>query len=689
MRRRQGSKGQGVIVKVFLNESVTGERVAPSLQEVVGLLKARLHMDNPQKQFLAVKLIEQVMTDCSAVLGLYQSDILQAVAVVMNTPAKPGTDAGRRARQAAMELLRKYGQAGTSAVRAVRSEARPVAAMTGYAGPPPYGFPPPGGPPMPGMVYQYPPGYPPAAGAFGPGAGVNMERQSVIDEVRQLIEKARSNTELLSDMLVNSNSTGDEFETELVKDLANEVRELRELFNAYLEQIGAMEGPDMEQLLVQALEATDMLDGAISLQKVRSGLHDGAIALQKVNSGLNDGAIALQKVNSGLNDGAIALQKVRSDLNDGAIALQKVRSGLNDGAIALQKVRSDLNDGAIASQKVRSGLHDGAIALQKVRSGLNDGAIALQKDVALNQREGSFQQSTAAATPGAPAVNTTPPSADLIGFDDLADALTTSAVLQQPSGHIAGGAPSAAVDPFAAPQSRDPFAPPAPAVQPAAPTGDPFAASVPHDPFAGVVVPAAATAAAAYPYPTPGMAPFPTGLQAGPASGAPVANAQMAPSPVKQSAFANMFAQPGASAAYASLADNTPVGQQFAGPVAAPTNPYMQQLPAQQAYGSTLPASTPSPYPPQFSQPSQFQGPGQAPYVQQYGAVAPPFPGGTYGQQQPTAAAFGAPLVSPNMSNPFHRAGGTMPVTNTAAAVDKEWDMFFADRTGANVAPPK
>jgi hypothetical protein len=100
------------------------------------------------------------MTDCSAVLGLYQSEILQAVAVVMNTPAKPGTDAGRRARQAAIELLRKYGQAGTSAVRAVRNEARPVAAMTGYGVPPPYGFPP-GGPPVPGMMYQYPPGYPP------------------------------------------------------------------------------------------------------------------------------------------------------------------------------------------------------------------------------------------------------------------------------------------------------------------------------------------------------------------------------------------------------------------------------------------------------------------------------------------------------------------------------------------------
>jgi len=37
------------------------------LQEVVGLLKARLRMDNPQKQYLAVMLVEQVgrMADLS------------------------------------------------------------------------------------------------------------------------------------------------------------------------------------------------------------------------------------------------------------------------------------------------------------------------------------------------------------------------------------------------------------------------------------------------------------------------------------------------------------------------------------------------------------------------------------------------------------------------------------------------
>jgi hypothetical protein len=60
--------------------------------------------------------------------------------------------------------------------------------------------------------------------------------------------------------------------------------------------------------------------------------------------------------------------------------------------------------------------------------------LNLLQDVALNQREGSFQQCNDAA-PAAPA---SPPSADLIGLDDLADALTSSAVLQQPSGGSAG-----------------------------------------------------------------------------------------------------------------------------------------------------------------------------------------------------------------------------------------------------------
>ncbi len=45
--------------------------------------------------------------------------------------------------------------------------------------------------------------------------------------------------------------------------------ELRGLFTAYLEQLQTQEGPEMEALMVQALEAADLLDGAIALHKVR------------------------------------------------------------------------------------------------------------------------------------------------------------------------------------------------------------------------------------------------------------------------------------------------------------------------------------------------------------------------------------------------------------------------------------
>ncbi|KAG1668462.1 hypothetical protein FOA52_005235 [Chlamydomonas sp. UWO 241] len=73
-------------------------------------------------------------------------------------------------------------------------------------------------------------------------------------QVHQLIDKAETNSDLLCDMLCNTSGTPDDFEAELIRDLVTEVRELRELFNAYLEQMGSMEGPDMEQLLASPLD---------------------------------------------------------------------------------------------------------------------------------------------------------------------------------------------------------------------------------------------------------------------------------------------------------------------------------------------------------------------------------------------------------------------------------------------------
>lgn len=89
----------------------------------------------------------QVMADCANVLGLHQEELLQEVARVMARPARPDTDAGKAARNAAKELLRRCGRAGNMAFRAAHQDmyGRPMAAphapATGYpAGAMPYGY---------------------------------------------------------------------------------------------------------------------------------------------------------------------------------------------------------------------------------------------------------------------------------------------------------------------------------------------------------------------------------------------------------------------------------------------------------------------------------------------------------------------------------------------------------------------
>lgn len=65
------------------------------------------------------------MRDCSGDLGLHQEELLQEVARVMARPAKPDSEAGKRSKAAAKELLRTYGRAAASAFRAVQREGRP------------------------------------------------------------------------------------------------------------------------------------------------------------------------------------------------------------------------------------------------------------------------------------------------------------------------------------------------------------------------------------------------------------------------------------------------------------------------------------------------------------------------------------------------------------------------------------
>lgn len=57
-----------------------------------------------------------------------------------------------------------------------------------------------------------------------------------------------------------------------------QVSELRGLFDAYLEQMQGMagSGPEVEALMIRALEAVDMLDGALALHKVGGDAHGSA-----------------------------------------------------------------------------------------------------------------------------------------------------------------------------------------------------------------------------------------------------------------------------------------------------------------------------------------------------------------------------------------------------------------------------
>jgi hypothetical protein len=246
-------------------------------QEVIQLLKDRLSQNNPRKQWLALQLVELVLESCKDTLGhkmpSFQNDLLQEVARRMYDPARADTDEGKRVRYTAKEILRKYGAAGTNAFRAVQ--------LTGNSTPGIYsqnllapGTPPPFIVPG-GSAYNAggnTSGYAVdngSGGATGPRANAQLQ-----DEVKQLIDKSKSNAELLSDMLLNSscNSSLDEFESDLIKDLTTQCRELREMLNGYLEKLALQHGETMERLLAQTLEAADSLDCALSLQKARRTL---------------------------------------------------------------------------------------------------------------------------------------------------------------------------------------------------------------------------------------------------------------------------------------------------------------------------------------------------------------------------------------------------------------------------------
>lgn len=88
------------------------------MQIVADILKRRLDMQNPHKQWLAVDLVGTVLGQCADHMRMYRTDMLAAVAKVSVKPNKRGpVEAKKAARRQAIEFLKSQGPEGLNAIR--------------------------------------------------------------------------------------------------------------------------------------------------------------------------------------------------------------------------------------------------------------------------------------------------------------------------------------------------------------------------------------------------------------------------------------------------------------------------------------------------------------------------------------------------------------------------------------------
>jgi len=185
---------------------INEERATPmAAADAAACLKKRLNMEHPQKQFLSVVLTAKVLREANAAVGAYTPELLQEVARVAARPSYSSPQASR-AKQAAMELLRDYGQLGHEAFRQVASASafgRPTFAggMQGVEGVGPGGM-------MMGtpadaqqLQQQQPPQRPdPAALA--------AVRESLLDEIVRMVHQAHGSCEILNELLTAEAAKG-------------------------------------------------------------------------------------------------------------------------------------------------------------------------------------------------------------------------------------------------------------------------------------------------------------------------------------------------------------------------------------------------------------------------------------------------------------------------------------------------
>lgn len=123
-----------------------------TLQITFDILRRRLNMENPHKQWLAVDLVRHVLGTCPERLRPFRGDLIREVARVADKPNKKGPLAAQQnARKSALEFLQSCGQEGHQALTLVQSMQRGVPATRNR--------------PMHGMDYNAPYYTTPNAGA--------------------------------------------------------------------------------------------------------------------------------------------------------------------------------------------------------------------------------------------------------------------------------------------------------------------------------------------------------------------------------------------------------------------------------------------------------------------------------------------------------------------------------------------
>jgi hypothetical protein len=99
------------------------------LQITYDILRRRLNMENPHKQWLAVDLVRHVLGACADRMRPFRGDLIRDVAVVADKPNKKGSlPAQQNARKSALEFLQSCGQEGHQALTLVQSMQQGVAA---------------------------------------------------------------------------------------------------------------------------------------------------------------------------------------------------------------------------------------------------------------------------------------------------------------------------------------------------------------------------------------------------------------------------------------------------------------------------------------------------------------------------------------------------------------------------------